>query len=228
MLYHRERSTVGSASATGSVGARTTTWASTTTGEAGSDIFSNAGGDFHTPGGDKMSVSDDHGLEHEHEHDTEHEHGDADSISGFSDEGNASLVGFGEGANSTVSGPVSTAAMQARMAYMLQSQTSSSSVTGAAGQRGSIGSASGFGSPTLAKMGLGPGSGLQRQDTGGSAMSGVENSGLGMSASGSGSGLGSGSGNGMNEARMMDGMTYDANVTDTASRAPRRVEDGEY
>ncbi|KAJ5884952.1 hypothetical protein N7495_009462 [Penicillium taxi] len=63
----KERSTVGSASATGSYGGNTT-W---------SDAFD----------ADKMSEDD--------------------SVSNVSDEGNASLVGFGEGANSTISGPTS-------------------------------------------------------------------------------------------------------------------------
>ena len=77
----RERSTVGSASATGSVGARTT-W-------AGSD----AGGDA-----DKMSESQDMDM-------------DTSSVGGMSDEGGTgSLVGFGEGARtparqSTISSP---------------------------------------------------------------------------------------------------------------------------
>ena len=62
----RERSTVGSASATGSVGARTT-W-------AGSEA-----------GDDKMSESQDMEM-------------DTSSVGGMSDEGTASLVGFGEGA----------------------------------------------------------------------------------------------------------------------------------
>ncbi len=70
----RERSTVGSASATGSVGGRTT-WAS---GSVDDD-------------GDKMSEDND----------------GVSSTGGFSDEDKASLVGFGEGAGSTVSGPVS-------------------------------------------------------------------------------------------------------------------------
>lgn len=74
----KERSTVGSASATGSAGGRTT-WAS------GSDAGEAT---------DKMS---------------EDQEMDASSVGGFSDEGNASLVGFGEGASSTVSGPISTA-----------------------------------------------------------------------------------------------------------------------
>ena len=76
----KERSTVGSASATGSVGGRTT-WAS------GSDA---------NDATDKMSESADQ------DHDME-----TSSTGGFSDEGNASLVGFGEGASSTVSGPIS-------------------------------------------------------------------------------------------------------------------------
>lgn len=75
----KERSTVGSASATGSVGGRTT-WAS------GSDAYDAT---------DKMSEDQDM---------------DTSSDGGFS-EGNASLVGFGEGASSTVSGPVSGSAM---------------------------------------------------------------------------------------------------------------------
>ena len=69
----KERSTVGSASATGSVGGRTT-WAS--------------GSMDYDP--DKMSEDG------------------SSSAGGLSDEGNASLVGFGEGASSTVSGPVSS------------------------------------------------------------------------------------------------------------------------
>lgn len=64
----RERSTVGSASATGSVGGHTT-WAS------GSDVFD----------ADKMSESQDMDM-------------DTHSIAGASDEGTNSLVGFGEGA----------------------------------------------------------------------------------------------------------------------------------
>src|SRR2546423_3184280 len=76
----KERSTVGSASATGSVGGRTT-WAS-------DDM-------------DKMSEDQDDGTS---------------STGGLSDEGNASLVGFGEGASSTVSGPISTATARAMAA----------------------------------------------------------------------------------------------------------------
>lgn len=76
----KERSTVGSASATGSVGGgRATTWAS----DSNMDV------DTET---DKMSDNADDGV----------------SSGGFSDEDKGSLVGFGEGAGSTVSGPVSS------------------------------------------------------------------------------------------------------------------------
>jgi len=69
----RERSTVGSASATGSVGpgsvgARTSTWAGSDAGDA-----------------DKMSESQDMDM-------------DDSSVTGMSEEGGGSLVGFGEGA----------------------------------------------------------------------------------------------------------------------------------
>lgn len=68
----KERSTVGSASATGSAGGRTVE----------SDVYD----------ADKMSEDQDDGTS---------------SNAGMSDEGNASLVGFGETASSTVSGPSS-------------------------------------------------------------------------------------------------------------------------
>ena len=78
--YAKEISTVGTASATGSVGGKTT-WASE------SMDYENA---------DKMSE------------DQDQEDG-VSSDGGYSDEDKASLVGFGEGAGSTISGPVSTA-----------------------------------------------------------------------------------------------------------------------
>lgn len=80
--YAKEISTVGTASATGSVGGKTT-WADE------SMDYENA---------DKMSEDQD-----------ENEGDGASSTGGFSDEDKASLVGFGEGAGSTVSGPVNTA-----------------------------------------------------------------------------------------------------------------------
>ncbi|KAF1825189.1 uncharacterized protein K489DRAFT_301356, partial [Dissoconium aciculare CBS 342.82] len=66
----RERSTVGSASATGSIG-HNTTWAGSEAGDVSNF--------------DKMSESQDMDM-------------DAQSVGGMSDEGAASLVGFGEGA----------------------------------------------------------------------------------------------------------------------------------
>ena len=130
--HGKERSTVGSASATGSVGGRTT-WAS------GSDVHD----------ADKMSEDQE----------------DASSTAGLSDEGNASLVGFGEGASSTVSGPVSTST---RMA---------------SGARGT----GGVGSPLAGKPGM--------RDSG-SPMQGVQ----------------------AEDAKMLDGMTYDRDVVDTTPR----------
>ncbi|KAL8945327.1 MAG: hypothetical protein Q9211_000157 [Gyalolechia sp. 1 TL-2023] len=127
--HGKERSTVGSASATGSVGGRTT-WASSS--------------DVHDV--DKMSEDPE----------------DASSTAGISDEGNASLVGFGEGASSTVSGPVSALT---RMA---------------SGAR----AAGGMGNPLAGKHGM--------RDSG-SPMQGVQ----------------------VEDAKMLDGMTYDRDVGDT-------------
>lgn len=76
--HFKERSTVGSASATSSVG-ECTTWASS------SDAFE----------ADKKSEEPDDGI---------------CSFDGLSD-GSNSIVGFGEGASSTISGPVSNAAL---------------------------------------------------------------------------------------------------------------------
>lgn len=81
-------STVGSASATGSAGGQTTTWAS-----------GSARGDDE----DKMSMDTNYrDIDERDRYSTMDLEDDGD---GMSDEGNASLVGFGEGAGSTVSGP---------------------------------------------------------------------------------------------------------------------------
>lgn len=83
---------MGSASATGSVGGRTTTWASGSARGHGDDDemstdtnYQDDRDRFSTGGGDLVDkeMSED----------------------GMSEDGNASLVGFGEGAGSTVSGP---------------------------------------------------------------------------------------------------------------------------
>lgn len=83
----KEISTVGTASATGSVGGKTT-WASESM-------------DYEA---DKMS--EDTTPEPDGDHDNDE---DTSSAGGLSDGDKASLVGFGEGAGSTVSGPISTA-----------------------------------------------------------------------------------------------------------------------
>ena len=133
----KERSTVGSASATGSVGGRTT-WAS------GSIDYD----------ADKMSEDQDDGVS---------------SVGGFSDEDKASLVGFGEGAGSTVSGPVSTTSARAMAARGMASPSTP--------RTGFAASASGQSTP----------------------MSGI----VPTAAAGS------------TDPKMMDGMSYDANVVDT-------------
>jgi hypothetical protein len=128
---------VGSASATGSVGGRTT-W---TSGSVDYD-------------GDKMSEDQDDGVS---------------STGGFSDEDKASLVGFGEGAGSTVSGPVSTASARAMGARAMQSPST-------------------------------PRSGFPLPPSGQSTpMSGVVPSGAA----------------GSTDPKMMDGISYDANIVDS-------------
>lgn len=136
----REKSTVGSASATGSIGGRTE-WANE------SVDYTDA---------DKMSEDQDDGVS---------------STSGLRDEeDNASLVGFGEGASSTMSGPISTAAARAQARHNI----------------------------------------LNRQS--GTPMSGV------MSTGAAGS----------TDPRMMDGMSYDANVVDTTMQSPPPVGQQRY
>jgi len=103
----RERSTVGSASATGSVGGRTT-WAS------GSDVYEP----------DRMSEGQDD------------ERGDTGSVGGFSDEA-VSLVGFGEGArtparqHSQIGSPAISKA--SAVPTHLREQQSGSPMTGVSG-----------------------------------------------------------------------------------------------
>jgi len=134
----KERSTVGSASATGSVGGRTT-WAS------GSIDFD----------ADKMSEDPD----------------DGDSSSGgLSDEDKASLVGFGEGAGSTVSGPVSTGNFRTSAVRPNATASPSTPRTGALLSSGQ----------STPMSGIGPNATPSSTDP-----------------------------------KMMDGMSYDANVVDT-------------
>ncbi|KAH8668408.1 hypothetical protein BX600DRAFT_434946 [Xylariales sp. PMI_506] len=94
-------STVGTASATGSIGARTTT-------EAGEQYDDPTEVDEDTMSMDTnyrtMDVDSTSGVDAMDEDLTNRSVGGFDDR--FSDDGNASLVGFGEGANSTVSGPI--------------------------------------------------------------------------------------------------------------------------
>ncbi|KAJ5219841.1 hypothetical protein N7468_009045 [Penicillium chermesinum] len=162
-LALKERSTVGSASATGSIGH--TTWASS------SDAFD----------ADKMSEDPDvdDGVS---------------SVSNVSDEGNASLVGFGEGANSTISGPTSRPAGLNRLS--------------SGGARPTSFGSSNVGRPNPLTSYLQQ---QQQQHPGDSPM---------MSPSPAGS---------MTpepvaeDARMLDGMTYDPDIVDTTARTPRLV-----
>lgn len=160
----KERSTVGSASATGSFGGHTT-WAS------GSDAFE----------ADKMSEGPDvdDGLS---------------SVGNMSDEGNASLVGFGEGANSTISGPtsrppglnrISSGGLNARPTSMSSNVSRPNPLTSYLQQ--------------------------QQQHAGDNSM---------MSPSPTGSTTPEPV---TEDARMVDGMTFDSDVVDTTARTPRLV-----
>ncbi|KAJ5114645.1 hypothetical protein NUU61_000404 [Penicillium alfredii] len=157
--------TVGSASATGSVGGRTT-WAS------GSDAFE----------ADKMSEGPD-------------PDDGVSSASNVSDEGNASLVGFGEGANSTISGPTSRPAGLNRMS------------SGGLGARPTSMGSSNVSRPNPLASYLQQ----QQQHAGDSPM---------MSPSPAGSNTPEPM---AEDARIIDGMTFDPDVVDTTARTPRLV-----
>lgn len=165
-LAMKERSTVGSASATASIGGHTT-WAS------GSDAFD----------ADKMSEGPDvdDGVS---------------SVSNVSDEGNASLVGFGEGANSTISGPTSRPAGLNRLS--------------SGGARPTSFGSSNVSRPNpLASL-------LQHQQQ--------QQYHAGESPMMSPSPAGSMTPEPLNDdARMLDGMTFDPDVVDTTARTPRLV-----
>jgi hypothetical protein len=189
----KERSTVGSASATGSIGGRTT-WAS------GSDAFDP----------DKMSEDQDH--------DSSVDGDDVDDR--MSDEGNASLVGFGEGANSTISGPISTISAPAAGATigagagvgvsggLVRLQSSSSAGTNPPPSRPST-----FGSPPRNRN-SGGGSGTNNPYT---TISQQQQRFFSPSPAGSNTP------EPFDDARMVDGMTYDSDIVDTTVRTPRLV-----
>jgi hypothetical protein len=161
----KERSTVGSASATGSAGGRTT-W-------TGSDAFDM----------DRMVDDADDGTS---------------SNGGFSDE-NVSLVGFGEGANSTVSGPVSTA--PTRTGAGLSRQTSATAAAAAGG------------SPSAHRL-----SSHSMPSAGAPPLSGEDDPGLTTPVGSNTPEAIGGSVARNDDARMVDGMTFDPNVIDTTDR----------
>jgi len=104
-VYTTKMSTVGSASATGSTGGRTTTWASTS--QKGED--------------DEMSMDTNYrDMDERDRYSAQDEDMDQD---GMSDD--TSLVGFGEGAGSTVSGPTYSRA-RSGLANQLQREESGS------------------------------------------------------------------------------------------------------
>ncbi|KAG4434936.1 hypothetical protein IFR05_009577 [Cadophora sp. M221] len=90
-VYTTKMSTVGSASATGSAGGRTTTWASGST-------------KGQTEAGDEDHMSMDANYRDIDDRDRFSASAMDEDMDGMSDD--ASLVGFGEGAGSTVSGPI--------------------------------------------------------------------------------------------------------------------------
>ncbi|KZZ94666.1 hypothetical protein AAP_01966 [Ascosphaera apis ARSEF 7405] len=145
----KERSTVGSASATGSVGARTTTWMSASQDGDSVSVSDNDNYNYNDmictcPDAEELADSQRMGVGMPQDSETANmlppggiwdgrvagsgsrrqhqQHDDLQSDVGVDDDDEqieenddqASLVGFGEGANSTVSGPISTLAALAR------------------------------------------------------------------------------------------------------------------
>lgn len=160
----RERSTVGSASATGSIGGRTTTWAS------GSDV-----------GYDAASIADRMSEDQDME---------TSSMGGFSDEGAASLVGFGEGAR-TPARAQSGAGMNSPIVGKATPTTSAPAAPGSAVP------------------------GYMRGEAPPSPMTGISGTG------GGGSGASTPSTEAqVRDAQRIDGVTYDAGITDTTTRTP--------
>lgn len=96
----KDRSTVGSASATGSTGNKTT-WAS------GSMSGDRDGDAEDTEDAMDMDVTPSEADMMDQDRERTDDRRSGSSVAGTSEDGNTSLVGFGEGAGSTVSGPVS-------------------------------------------------------------------------------------------------------------------------
>ncbi|EFR02604.1 hypothetical protein MGYG_05601 [Nannizzia gypsea CBS 118893] len=178
----KERSTVGSASATesmsrGSLGGRTrTTWAS-----GSDDVY-----------GQDETID---------EEDVDPDDADARSTDAFSDEGNASLVGFGEGANSTISGPISTPVQRRLAAAGLSRQSSSMTGVSTTAVAGSSPTSSRFSHPITHH------SQSQQQPQSPTAAPGSRSA--------------------VVDAQMLDGMTYDEDIVDTTARSPLPVNKNE-
>lgn len=174
----KERSTVGSASATGSIGGHTT-WAS------GSDAFD----------ADKMSEDPDHD--------------DAfSSVSNVSDEGNASLVGFGEGANSTISGPTS------RPPPGLNRMSSGGLNARPTSMSSNVSRPNPLASYLQQQQQQPPQSPHQQYQN--QAQHGIDNEMISPSPAGSNTPEPM-----PEDARMVDGMTFDEDIVDTTARTPR-------
>lgn len=123
----KDRSTVGSASGTAST-ART----------SGSVASVSASGSTSTYTWGTMPSAAPSSVDFEQDEPDQDHDGYADdgvsSVGGFSDEGSSSLVAFGEGANSTLSGPISTAAARMMAARTLSNMNNPGS--GGAGSAG--------------------------------------------------------------------------------------------
>lgn len=191
---HKERSTVGSASATGSIGGRTaTTWAS------GSDAFEEEA--------DSKASEDtmDDGTS------------SVGNASNASEEANASLVGFGEGA-STISGPIS----RPNLNRVSSGGGGSGSGNGGGGAR----TPSSLSSPSMnASRANNNPLAAHLQATSDSPMAPSPSSPWPMSPSAASASLPPDQmaipGAPVDDPRLLDGMTYDADVVDTTMRTPR-------
>lgn len=126
---------------------------------------------------------------------------DRDSVGNVSDEGNASLVGFGEGASSTISGPTSRPPGLNRMS------------SGGA-RPPSMGSAGV--SPNVARPGTLASFPQQQQQQYGAGYGAEENPMVSSSLAGSVTPEPV-----PEDARMVNGMTFDEDVIDTTVRTPR-------
>lgn len=124
---------------------------------------------------------------------------DHDSVGNVSDEGNASLVGFGEGASSTISGPTSRPVGLNRMSSGGARPTS----MGSAGVNPNVGRANPLASYIQQQQ-------QQQQQHGGDST--MASSSLAGSITPEPV---------PEDARMVNGMTFDEDVVDTTVRTPR-------